>query len=238
MNKLKTICIIPARGGSKGIKLKNLQKLDNKPLIYYPINAAIKSGVCDVVLVSTDNLKIQEVAKSYGADVPFLRKNFFSGDLVTTEATLKNALLEAEKYYKTKFDICVFLTCTNPFRKISWIQNAVNFLKKNKSYDSVFSVHHLYKHFWHFKNNKPLKVLSWMKKYTSRQVAPKLYREDTGLTCATRSRFWRKEERIGKKVHFIVNKDSFTGVDIHDEMDLFLANKIIEYLKKKKIRYY
>ena len=51
MKKLRVICIIPARGGSKGLKLKNLRKVDGKPLIYYPINAAIKSEVCDAVFV-------------------------------------------------------------------------------------------------------------------------------------------------------------------------------------------
>ena len=54
---LKVICIIPARGGSKGLKLKNLRKVNNKPLIYYPINAAIKSRVCDHIFVSTDSKK-------------------------------------------------------------------------------------------------------------------------------------------------------------------------------------
>jgi CMP-N-acetylneuraminic acid synthetase len=237
VKNFKTICIIPARGGSKGLKLKNLRKVGGKPLIYYPIKAAIKSGVCDEVFVTTDSLEIKKIAEKYGAKVPFLRKSKFSGDRVTTEATLQNALLEFEKFYNIKFDICVFLTCTNIFRKIEWITYAVNYLKKNKFKDSVFSVHNLYKHFWHHKNGKPSKILPWMKNYTSRQIAPKLYREDTGLACATRSKFWRKGKRIGKKVHFIVNEDSITGVDIHSEMDLFLADKIVQYLKKKKIKY-
>ena len=78
-SKSKVICIIPARGGSKSIKLKNLQLLDNKPLIYYSIKAAIKSGVCDKIIVSTDSNKIANKAKSF---VPkyFLRKNFLRSD--------------------------------------------------------------------------------------------------------------------------------------------------------------
>ena len=72
--KKKVICIIPARGGSKGLKLKNLQKVNNKPLVYYPIKAAIKSGVCDKICVSTDSLKIANISKKYGAEVPILRK--------------------------------------------------------------------------------------------------------------------------------------------------------------------
>lgn len=73
-NKKKVICIIPARGGSKGIKFKNLRKVCGKPLIYYPIKAAIKSRVCDKIIVSTDCKKIKKIAKKYGAEVPFLRE--------------------------------------------------------------------------------------------------------------------------------------------------------------------
>tara|TARA_B100000945_G_C20425322_1_gene620197 strand:+ start:3156 stop:3884 length:729 start_codon:yes stop_codon:yes gene_type:complete len=229
--KKKVICIIPARGGSKGIKLKNLKKICGKPLIYYPITAALKSGVCDNVFVSTDSIKIANVAKKFGADVPFLRAKKYSGDFVTTEETLKNALLSYENFYQTKFDICVFLTCTNIFRKVSWIREAVNTLKTNNKIDSAFSVHQFYKHIWHFKNKKLKKILPWMNSYTSRQVAPKLFREDTGIASATRSKFWRKGKRIGKKVKLIINQDSFTGIDIHSKKDLFLTEAAMKFLK-------
>ena len=76
---MKTICIIPARGGSKGIKLKNLQKIGGKPLLYYPISAAKRSKVCDLIFVSTDSNKNAKAAKKFGAEVPFLRKKFFKG---------------------------------------------------------------------------------------------------------------------------------------------------------------
>lgn len=233
--KKKVICIIPARGGSKGIKLKNLQKVNNKPLIYYPIQAAIKSNVCDKIIVSTDSVKIKNIAQKLGAEVPFLRKKKFSEDFTTTEETLKNALSECEKFYKVKFDICVFLSSTNLFRKVSWIKDAVNILKKNDNLESVFSVHRIYKHFWHIQNNKLSKVSKWMNSYTSRQIAPKLFREDTGLASASRATLWRKGKRIGKKVKLIVNDDSFTGIDIHDKKDLELANFAIKYLIRNKL---
>lgn len=230
--KQSVICIIPARGGSKGIKLKNLRKVCGKPLIYYPINAAIKSKVCDRIIVSTDCKKIEKEAKKHGAEVPFLREKKYSGDRTTTEETLKNALKEAEIFYRTRFDICVFLTCTNIFRKVKWIKEAVNILKKNQSIDSAFSVHGFYKHIWHEVKGKYCKVSSWMSSYTSRQVGQKLFREDTGLTLATRSKFWRKGERIGKKVYFIINNDPFTGIDIHSKKDLYLAEMAMRYQKK------
>lgn len=233
--KKKVICIIPARGGSKGIKLKNLQKVNNKPLIYFPIKAALESRVCDKIIVSTDSIKIKNEALKFGAEVPFLRKKKFSRDFTTTEETLKNALIECEKFYGVKFDICVFLTCTNLFRKVSWIKDAVNTLKKNDRLESVFSVHRIYKHFWHTQNNKLSKVCKWMNSYTSRQIAPKLFREDTGLASASRAGLWRQGKRIGKKVKLIVNDDSFTGIDIHDKKDLELANFAIKYLIRNKL---
>ena len=141
--KFKTLCIIPARGGSKGLKNKNIQKVNGIPLIAYPIKAAISSKVCDEIFVSTDSKKIAQVAESFGANVPFLRPKKYAMDRTTTEATLQNALLDYEKYQNKKYDICVFLTSNNIFRNYNWITEAVNNLKKNKNIDSSFSVHHM-----------------------------------------------------------------------------------------------
>ena len=151
MSKIKVLAIIPARGGSKGLKGKNLRKILGKPLIYYPIKSAQKSKVCDDIFVSTDDIKIAREAKKLGADVPFLRKKKFAGDLVTTEKTLENALKEYEKFKGYKYDICVFLTCTNIFRKYSFIKTAVENLKLDPNLESSFVVKKIYKHFWHIK---------------------------------------------------------------------------------------
>tara|TARA_A100001011_G_C14165797_1_gene780242 strand:- start:47 stop:778 length:732 start_codon:yes stop_codon:yes gene_type:complete len=238
-NKLKVICIIPARGGSKGIKLKNIQQVNKKPLIYYPISAAIKSQVCDKIFVSTDSPVIARYGKKYGAEVPFLRKKKYSGDYITTETTLKNALKSYEIYYKTKFDICVFLTCTNIFRNYKNIKIAVERLKKNKNIDTVLTATQLYRHFWHYKNGKLTKVLPWMKRYHSRQKAPILLREEAGITCVTRAKFWRKGFRIGNKVSIIKNNFPFSDIDIHTKDDIKIANSAIKIiLKNKKFKNY
>ena len=231
IKKKNVICIIPARGGSKGIKLKNIKEVGNKPLIYYPISSAKKSKVCDRIFVSTDNEKIAKIAKKFGADVPFLRKKKFSKDLTSTEQTLKNALLEYEKFYKIKFDICVFLTCTNIFRDFRKISLAVNRLKNNSKLDTVLTATKIYRHFWHFQKGKLKKVLPWMKNYHSRQNAPKLYREEAGITCATRAKFWRKGKRIGEKVELLENQFPFSEIDIHSQNDVFLANQAIKIIK-------
>ena len=83
------VCVICARGGSKGLHRKNLRLLDGEPLIARPIRHAQQSGVVDEIIVSTDDLEIAEVAKSFGAKVPFIRPFSLSGDLATTESTIR-----------------------------------------------------------------------------------------------------------------------------------------------------
>jgi|TARA_A100001015_G_scaffold318944_1_gene440365 CMP-N,N'-diacetyllegionaminic acid synthase len=219
----KIIAIICARSGSKGLKNKNLKLFNKKPLIYYPINAALKSGVIDDVLVTTDSEKIAKVAKKYGAEVPFLRSKKLSGDFATTENTLKDALLRYERLKRKKYDICVFLTATDIFRKIEWIKDCVKILKTNKNFDSVFSGHKTHKNFWIYEKNKWMRVKPFMKFYASRQIKKSVVREDTGLACASRAFLWREGKRIGDKVKILLNNDSFTSLDIHNLEDFKLA---------------
>ena len=142
---LKTLCILCARGGSKGIKDKNLKLVDGKPLIYYPIKAAQKSGVIDKIIISTDSKKIALVAEKLGAEVPFIRPKQLSGDLATTEDTLKYSLNKYEKITNQKFDICVFLDCNRYISKgfLDW--KAISILKSDSKLDSVFCGHKTHK---------------------------------------------------------------------------------------------
>ena len=82
---MSVICIIPARGGSKGLPRKNILSLAGHPLIAYPIAAARASGVCDTIFVSTDDEEIAAVALQQGAEVPFLRVKKLAQDFSTTD---------------------------------------------------------------------------------------------------------------------------------------------------------
>ena len=146
--KKKIICIILARGGSKGLKKKNLRKVNGKPLIYYPIKDALKTKIIDDIIVSTDDKKIAFFAKKYGAKVPFIRPKKLSGDLATTESCLKHALLTYERENKVKYDYGVFIGATDIFRDINWIIEGVKILNKNKKTESVFSGHVTHKNYW------------------------------------------------------------------------------------------
>ena len=232
MKKNKIICIIPAKGGSKGLKNKNIRNVDGHPLIAYVISLAIKAKIFDTILVSTDDKKIAQISKKYGAKVPFLREKEYAQDLTTTEETLQNALNVYEKQFSIKFDICVYMTATDIFRQVSDIRNAVNILKKNKSIDSVFSVRPTHKNFWYEnKLGKLERILKSMKHYSSRQTKMPIFREDTGIICASRAYLWRKGRRIGDSVKILINNNPI-DIDIHDDYDMFLVRKTFEYFKK------
>ncbi|MEZ9713371.1 pseudaminic acid cytidylyltransferase [Vibrio cyclitrophicus] len=86
------IAIIPARGGSKRIPRKNIKAFHGKPMLAYSIEAAVVSGCFDKVIVSTDDAEIAEVAKKYGAEVPFLRPVDISDDYATTMDVMEHAI--------------------------------------------------------------------------------------------------------------------------------------------------
>ena len=226
------ICVICARGGSKGLPRKNLKLLDNEPLIVRAIRHARESGVVDVVLVSTDDEQIAKVSETAGAVVPFLRPADLSGDLATTEQTIQHALLTYESSVKRQFDIAVFITPTDIFRNVDWIREAVYRLILRPDLESVFSGYTTHKNFWEQqKDGSWVRLREWMAVYSSRQIRRSIIREDTGLACASRAWLWRMGRRIGDKVDVILNTDSFSAIDIHLDEDLKLAQAALNIRK-------
>lgn len=111
---MKTIAIITARGGSKRIPHKNIKEFCGKPIIAYSIEAAINSGCFDEVMVSTDDTEIAEIAKKYGAKVPFMRSEKTSDDFSTTSDVLMEVLQEY-KIRGMEFDYHCCIYPTAPF---------------------------------------------------------------------------------------------------------------------------
>lgn len=124
---MKKIAIITARGGSKRIPYKNIKDFLGKPILAYSIEAAIASNEFDEVMVSTDDEKIAEIAKQYGAKVPFYRSEKTSGDFATTNDVLLEVIDEYEKRGET-FDIGVCIYPTAPFVTGEKIKKAVRTL--------------------------------------------------------------------------------------------------------------
>lgn len=138
---MKTIAVVPARGGSQGIKRKNLQMLGSSCLLEWTITAALDSGIYDEVVVSTDCLDIAEIARSSGALVPFIRDASLAHSRALAVPTIKDAVVRTEYELGCAFDVVHMLQPTSPFRDISDFK-AINdfFTKPDSSICSVISV--------------------------------------------------------------------------------------------------
>lgn len=130
------ICIIPARGGSKRILKKNVKEFLGKPIIAYSIEMALETGLFDEVMVSTDDLEIADIAKSYGAKVPFMRSKETSDDYATTMAVLEE-VVEMYKENGKEFDAVCCLYATAVLANAEDIQKGYRLLKEA---DVVFPV--------------------------------------------------------------------------------------------------
>ena len=126
----KRIAIITARGGSKRIPKKNIKDFCGKPIIAYSIEAAISSKLFDEVMVSTDSEEIAEIAKKYGASVPFMRSAETSNDYATTNDVLMEVFNEYEKRGQ-EFDIAVCIYPTAPFVTADKLKRAIDMVEKD-----------------------------------------------------------------------------------------------------------
>ncbi|MCG9881355.1 MAG: acylneuraminate cytidylyltransferase family protein [Bacteroidia bacterium] len=136
---MKILGIIPARGGSKGVKGKNIKSLSGEPLIYYTIKEALKSDLTSLI-VSTDDEEISKVAKSYGVEVPFKRPTDLSNDTAKSIDVAVHALNEMERIHGFNYDAIMLLQPTTPFRTYEDINDCLNLMINHPEADSVISV--------------------------------------------------------------------------------------------------
>ncbi len=135
---MANIAIIPARGGSKRIPRKNIKEFLGKPIIAYSIDVAVRSGLFDEVMVSTDDLEIARVAEKYGANVPFMRTSQTANDYSTTYEVIEEVLL---KYLQSEMNFdytCCLYPCAPFITQDKLIETLA--ILKNEKFDSVFPV--------------------------------------------------------------------------------------------------
>tara|TARA_B110000014_G_scaffold126105_1_gene86796 strand:- start:1553 stop:2236 length:684 start_codon:yes stop_codon:yes gene_type:complete len=188
---MKPICLICARGGSKGVLNKNTRIIHKKPLIAHTIQKAINSKIFSHVVVSTEDKKIAKISKKYGAEIPFIRPKKLSGDLTPIGDVFIHAIKKLETL-NYEFDIFVNLDCTVPFIDKKDILGSVSLLKKKKC-DAVYGVYkqHLNPYFNMMEINSK-GFLSIAKKLSkrprSRQEAPAVYQLN-GLFTYDKAKF-------------------------------------------------
>ena len=135
---MKKVAIITARGGSKRIPRKNIKEFCGKPILAYSIQAALEAGVFDTVMVSTDDEEIAEIAKKYGAEVPFYRSEKTANDYATTADVILEVIEEYEKLGQF-FDMVCCIYPTAPFLTADKLKDAVQKLE-NSDADTLIPV--------------------------------------------------------------------------------------------------
>ena len=140
---MNILAVIPARSGSKGVPNKNIKELAGKPLIAYSILAGIKSKLIDRVIVSTDSDEYASISKDYGAEVPFIRPNEYSGDDSTDYGFVKHLLDWLTENEGNTPDYIIHLRPTTPLRDPSVLDNSIEKFMNNVEATSLRSAHEM-----------------------------------------------------------------------------------------------
>ncbi len=226
---MKNIAIIPARSGSKGVRDKNIRNLCGKPLMVYTIEAAIKSGCFDEVMVSTDSDKYAEIAINNGANVPFLRSNETSTDKASTWDTAEEVL---EEYRKngTTFDTFCILQPTSPLRNAVDIKEAYTIYNKQANFAVVSVCEAEHSPLWcgHLPESREFINFIDFDSMKQRQAGGKFYRLNGALYIVNYSRF-REDRYLYQQGSFAYVMDQLKSVDIDTEIDFLIAETIIHY---------
>ena len=232
---MKSIAIIPARSGSKGLPDKNIRQVNGKPLIAYTIEAALQSGCFETVHVSTDSEKYAEIARQYGADIPFLRSEALAGDTSSTWTVVSEVL---EKYAASGklFDAFMILQPTSPLRTEQNIREAFQLFKEKKaaSVISVCEADHSPLKYKTIPASGSLEHFSDRRADRPRQQIEKYYLINGAMYLV----------RITGKTHFpsdVYADNSFAyymnridSIDIDDEQDLLLAEYLLSRRNNKE----
>lgn len=190
--------IIPARGGSKGIPLKNLANVCGKPLLSYTVEAALRAPEVSEVLVSTDSDQIAEVAESCGARV-VCRPPELSGDLEPSESALLHSLNVLRDDRGCDPDLVVFLQATSPLRPPGAISGAIRTLLEAGA-DSLFSASRVHGFVWRIGETGPT-PLNYDYRHRPRRQESKAYVQENGSIYVFRPWVLRSEgNRLGGRI--------------------------------------
>ena len=231
----KILAIIPARGGSKGIKLKNLKTINKIPLVVIAGNFSKKIKFIDQTIVSTDNKSIKRICEKNNLEVPFYRPKFLSGDRVSDIAVIYNVLKAAEKLYRTKYDIILLLQPTSPLRQRIHITTAIKKLV-NEKLDAVWSVsktdtkNHPLKQL-NIKNNRLIFYDKKGKDIIARQQLRNTYQRNGIVYALNRSCVLNQKKLMGNKTGALLIKSPSISIDTQFDI------KLCELIINKKISF-
>ena len=237
-NNKTILAIIPARGGSKGLPDKNIKDLCGKPLIGWTIEQSKASKVIDEIFVSTDSLKISNVAKEYGVNVPILRPEELAKDSSSSMDVVDHVL----SYFENKntfFDYILLLEPTSPLRKDNDLDSAIKLAIENESVDGVISLGEV--HMEHpmivKKLNQKGKIESYIenvKKISQRQQTDKAY-FPYGVIYMIKTKVFRNKRTFYTNNIIPYFIERWQNYEVDDIYDFIAIEAIFKKIKKEQL---
>lgn len=226
---MEILSIIPARGGSTGIPMKNLRKLCSKPLLYYSIKSSLASRFITRTIVSTDNARIAKYALSQKAEV-IKRPKKLANNKASIEPTMKHVLTTLERKEKYRPDLIILLHNTSPLRTSKHIDEAISqFIQKK--YDSLLSGYRSHQFLWREKKNLVYPINYDPAKRPNRQQIKTEFIENGAIYITTYENFMKTSVRISGKTGMYVMPEEFS-IDINNESDLVIASNILKLFRR------
>ena len=227
------LCTICARGGSKGVKNKNIKELNGKPLIAYTIEQAKKSGLFEHIAISTDSDAIAKIAQEYGAEVFFKRDAEMASDTAGKLDVIRDAFVRSEEHYLQKFDYLIDLDATAPLRDVEDIVNSFQQFLENKNDNLITAMPSRRSPYFNLieqdKNGKVYLSKRLDTTILRRQDAPKSYDMNASIYI------WKRDIILNEKSIFLEKTGLYVmpeerSIDIDSELDY----KFVEFLMKEK----
>ena len=230
IKRLKSICFIGARGGSKGVRGKNIRRMGNMPLIAHTIKTSLESGIFKHVIVSTENNEIARIAKKYGAEVPFVRPKKLATDTAGMVDVMVHGINEL-KEQGYNFDILVNRDCTVPFMRNIDVKGAITLLNRKKC-DAVYGVYkqhfNPYFNMMEMNSNGFLKLSKKMKERPkSRQESPIVYQLNGLFVYDVEKLLKYKTAILPKSLPYEIPLES--GLMIDTELEFKIAEMMLKH---------
>lgn len=224
---MRNIAIIPARSGSKGVKDKNIRNLHGKPLIAYSIEAALRSEVFDEVMVSTDSEHYANIARKYGANVPFLRNHTTATDTASSWDMVEE-VLEKYRILEEVFDTVCLLQPTSPLRSAEDIRNAYKLYADKAEFAVVSVCEAEHSPLWCGKLPENHEFINFMDRdnMKQRQMGNQYYRLN-GAIYIVDIKMLRKDRYLYQKGSYAYIMSQECSVDIDTELDFKYAEFLI-----------
>ena len=229
----KKLAIITARGGSKRIPRKNIKLFNGFPIIKYSIDAAIKSNEFDEVMVSTDDIEIAEIAKNYGAKIPFLRSDKNSDDFSGTAEVIEEVILEYEKINKKfKYICCIYPTA--PFITADILKLSMSKLINNDADCVLPVVRYSYPVQRSLKIKNGLAKMNWPENYFARSQDLSPFFHDCGQFYCLNVKSILSQKKLFAKKTIPVEISELEMQDIDNELDWKLAELKYQLIQSNK----